>query len=60
MEFKVRLFLDERYIDPSEYPTIKISSPVIDRIVNHIYDVNHMDDQIDYSEIELTTDPTLQ
>jgi hypothetical protein len=38
MEFKVRVFLDGKRIEPSEIKNLVISSPVIDRIVNDIVD----------------------
>ena len=38
MEFQVRLFLDGKRIEPSEYKTIAISCKAIDRIVNDIYE----------------------
>ncbi len=60
MQFKVRLFLDGEYIEPSDYAKIQICSPTIDKIVNHIYDINHMDDQIDLEEFEPITAPVLQ
>lgn len=36
MEFKVRIFLNERYIEPSDLPGITISNPTVDRIINAI------------------------
>ena len=44
-QFNVRLFLDGRYIDPSEYPGIQIRCRAVDRIVNRIYDLNHAKDR---------------
>ena len=41
MEFHVRLFLDGKRIDPSEYKNIAISCKTIDRIVNDIYERYH-------------------
>ena len=38
MEFKVRIFLGEQQVAPSELPKITISNPTIDRIVNDIVD----------------------
>lgn len=43
MQFKVRLFLDNRYIEPSAYGAIQIRCPTVDRIVNHIYELAHGD-----------------
>ena len=34
MEFKVRLFLGDELIDPSDYDKIRINCPDVDRIVN--------------------------
>lgn len=46
MEFKVRLFLDGKLIDPSDYSKVVISSRNIDRIVNRIYNLS-LDGQLD-------------
>ncbi len=40
MEFKVRLFLGDRLIDPSDYDKVIINCPDVDRIVNDIYERN--------------------
>ena len=40
MEFKVRLFLGDELIDPSDYDKIRINCPVVDLIVNEIYERN--------------------
>ena len=40
MEFKVRLFLGDELIDPSDYDKIRINCPDVDRIVNEIYERN--------------------
>ena len=40
MEFKVRLFLGDELIDPSDYGKIRINCPEVDRIVNEIYERN--------------------
>ncbi len=40
MKLKVRLFLDGKPIDPSEYNKIIITCPAVDRIVNDIYDTS--------------------
>ena len=40
MEFKVRLFLGDELIDPSDYDKIQINCPDVDRIVNEIYERN--------------------
>ncbi len=40
MEFKVRLFLGDELIDPSDYDKIRINCPDVDRIVNEIYELN--------------------
>lgn len=37
MEFKMRLFLNERPLAPGDYGRVIIASPAIDRIVNDIY-----------------------
>ncbi len=38
MEFKVRIFLDDTLVEPSELSKLVISNPTIDRIVNDIVD----------------------
>lgn len=38
MEFKVRVFLDGKRIEPSEISNLVITNPAIDRIVNDIVD----------------------
>lgn len=38
MEFKVRIFIGEQQVEPSEMSMITISNPTIDRIVNDIVD----------------------
>ena len=40
MECKVRLFLGDELIDPSDYDKIRINCPDVDRIVNEIYERN--------------------
>lgn len=40
MEFKVRLFLGDRLLDPSDYSKVYIHCKDIDRIVNDIYERN--------------------
>ena len=40
MEFKVRLFLGDTRIDPSDYDKIYIHCTDVDRIVNEIYERN--------------------
>ena len=40
MEFKVRLFLGDQLIDPSNYDKVIINCPDVDRIVNDIYERN--------------------
>ena len=40
MEFKVRLFLGDELIDPSDYDKIYIHCTDVDRIVNEIYERN--------------------
>ena len=40
MKFKVRLFLGDELIDPSDYDKIRINCPDVDRIVNEIYERN--------------------
>lgn len=40
MEFKVRLFLGDQLIDPSDYDKVIIHCPDVDRIVNDIYERN--------------------
>ena len=40
MEFKVRLFLGDRLLDPSDYDKVAIHCKDIDRIVNDIYERN--------------------
>lgn len=38
MKFKVRIFLDDKLVEPSELSKLVISNPTIDRIVNDIVD----------------------
>lgn len=38
MEFKVRIFLGEKLVEPSEISNLVITNPAIDRIVNDIVD----------------------
>jgi hypothetical protein len=38
MELKVRLILDGNVIPPSEYQNVMIASPMVDKIVNHVYE----------------------
>lgn len=38
MEFKVRIFIGEQQVEPSELSKITISNPTTDRIVNDIVD----------------------
>lgn len=38
MEIKVRVFLDNKLIEPSELHNLTIKSPTVDRIVNEIVD----------------------
>lgn len=59
MEFKVRLFLDGRQIDPADYPKVMISCRDIDMIVNHIYDVNHSTEPEEAEEAEMEETPTM-
>ena len=40
MEFKVRLFLGDQLLDPSDYSKVYIHCKDIDRIVNDIYERN--------------------
>ena len=40
MEFKVRLFLGDQLLDPSDYSKVYIHYKDIDRIVNDIYERN--------------------
>lgn len=55
MEFKMRLFLGDELIDPSDYDKIRINCPDVDRIVNEIYERNQrrpltredLDDELD-------------
>ena len=55
MEFKVRLFLGDELIDPSDYDKFRINCPDVDRIVNEIYERNQrrpltredLDDELD-------------
>lgn len=41
MEFKVRLFLGDERLAPSDYDKVIISNVNIDRIVNQIYNLAH-------------------
>ena len=38
MKFKVRIFLDDTLVEPSELSKLVISNPTIDRIINDIVD----------------------
>lgn len=40
MEFKVRLFLGDQLLDPSDYSKVFINCKDVDRIVNDIYERN--------------------
>lgn len=40
MEFKVRLFLGDQLLDPSDYSKVYIHCKDVDRIVNDIYERN--------------------
>ena len=53
MQFTVRLYLGGQMVEPSDYKNVHICCPTVDKIVNHIYEVNHMDDQLDLEEVEL-------
>lgn len=46
LKFKVRIFMGGQQVEPSVLPTITISNPTIDRIVNAIVernDTEHID-----------------
>ena len=62
MEFKVRLFLDGRQIDPADYAKVVISCRDVDMIVNHIYDVNHSEEPETTEEPEpaMSRDPEME
>ena len=61
MEFKVRLFLGDQLIDPSDYDKVIINCPDVDRIVNEIYERNQRRpltlDEIEELEDELGIEP---
>ena len=61
MEFKVRLFLGDELIDPSDYDKIRINCPDVDRIVNEIYERNQRRPltraELDALDDELDEDP---
>lgn len=59
MEFKVRLYLDGKLIDPSDYSKVVISSRNIDRIVNRIYNLS-LDGQLDVGSETETDEETEQ
>lgn len=50
MQFKIRVYLDGQLIEPSMYKNVHICCSAVDKIVNHIYEINHMDDQLDLSD----------
>lgn len=52
MKLHVRLFLDGVMLEPSDCQKIHICCPAVDKIVNHIYELNHMDDRLDLSEVD--------
>lgn len=56
MQFNVRLFLDGQMLEPSDYSNVHICCPAVDKIVNHIYETNHMDDQLDLSGVDANED----
>ena len=57
MRLKVRLYLSGQMVEPSDYKNVQICCPSVDRIVNHIYEVNHMDNQLDLSDVEFEDEP---
>ncbi len=38
MEYKARIFIDGKMVEPSDYPKIFICSKTVDRIVNDVYE----------------------
>ncbi len=38
MEYKVRIFIDGKLVEPSDYPKIFICNKTVDRIVNDVYE----------------------
>ncbi len=57
VQFKVRLLLDGRVLEPSHYSDVHICCPAVDKIVNHVYEINHMDDLLELSEAEQDEEP---
>ena len=43
MELKVRIFVDGTLVEPSEYKSIIIANPSVDKIVNDVYEKNKED-----------------
>lgn len=41
MDFKTRLFLGDRLLEPAEYKHVQIHSQAVDLIVNDIYEKAH-------------------
>ena len=56
MQFKVRLILDGQVLEPSDYSKVHICCRDVDKIVNHIYAINHMEDRLDLSDLDLDED----
>ena len=60
MQFKVRLILDGQVLGPSDYAKVHICCPAVDKIVNHIYELNRMDDQLDLAEVDFDEEPVMR
>ena len=37
VEFKVRIMIDGKLVEPSDYPKVVIANQTVDRIVNDVY-----------------------
>lgn len=60
VQFKVRLILDGQVLEPSDYANVHICCPAVDKIVNYIYEINHMDDQLDLSKVDFDEEPAMR
>lgn len=44
--FKVRVFLGDKQLDPADYKKIVIVSPVVDKIVNEVYEQDLVEESV--------------
>ena len=40
MKFKVRIMIDGKLVEPSDYPKVVIANQAVDRIVNEVYETS--------------------